>query len=77
MALYAERINYISRLRTFLTVRPNTLMVGEKNLWLEGLGGTSSAPWDDNEPPTNTGWENDTHRIGSVPPQPDIWRRQQ
>ena len=50
----------------------NTILYGEKQLHpqLSGSDGGNNI-FDDNEPPYNTGYEVDTVREGSAPPQPD------
>ncbi len=49
----------------------NTLMLGEKNLDVQSLGMENGTCCDDNEPPTNPGWETDIYRLGNGIPRPD------
>ena len=59
-------------LRAVIDGTANTILVGEKQLHMNKLGGTPGfAPYDDNEPFVNIGWESDIVRHRSSPPQHD------
>jgi prepilin-type N-terminal cleavage/methylation domain-containing protein len=50
----------------------NTIIFAEKQLHIRDLGGQMGTDvFDDNEPPTNTGWEIDVVRHGNAVPVPD------
>lgn len=51
----------------------STILIAEKQLHIRDLGGAMSGTnvFDDNEPPTNVGWETDVIRHGNAPPQHD------